>query len=97
MAEDVIRNGSFQNPPDEIPTNSRSKRHTSKVASSTWTELKKRKSPRGDPLAGVLSNEALTEMLRRTMPASDRETEEVTCNDSRRFCRTTRCVGSTFA
>ena len=47
------RNGSFQNPPDEIPTSSHSKRHATKAAaSSTWTELKKRKSPRGDPLAG---------------------------------------------
>ena len=55
MAEDVIssdRNGSFQNPPDEIPTSSRSKRHASKATSSTWTELKKLKTPRGDPLAG---------------------------------------------
>ena len=43
MAEDVIssdRNGSFQNPPDEFPTSSRSKRHASKAASSAWTELK---------------------------------------------------------
>ena len=51
MAEDVIssdRNGSFQNPPDEIPTSSCFKRHASKAASSAWTELKKRKSPRGD-------------------------------------------------
>ena len=94
MAEDVIRNGSFQNPPDEIPTSSRSKRHASKAASSTWTELKKRKSPRG---AVSRCNEALAEMLRRTMPANDRETEEVTCSDSRRFCQTTRCVGSMFA
>ena len=59
MAVDVIssdRNGSFQNPPDEIPTSSCSKRHASKAASSAWTELKKRKSPRsrGDLLAGVV-------------------------------------------
>ena len=55
MAENVIssdRNGTFQNPPDKIPTSSCSKRHASKATSSTWMELKKRKSPRGDPLAG---------------------------------------------
>ena len=53
MAEDVISTDRVQNPPDEIPTSSRSKRHASKAASSTWMELTKRKSPRGDPLAGV--------------------------------------------
>ena len=60
------RNGSFQNPPDEIPR-SRSKRH---ATSSTWTELKKRKSPRGDSLAGG---------MKCWQKNNDRETEKVMC------------------
>ena len=77
MAEDVIssdRTGSFQNPPDEIPTSSRSKRHASKAASSTWTELKKRKSPRR-PLAGV---------MKRLQKCSEEKRQQVTGKRKRR-------------
>ena len=58
MAEGVVcvdGNGSFQNQTDEAATTSRSSRRASKIAESAWTELKKRKSTRGNPKPGGYS------------------------------------------
>jgi len=56
MAEGVVcvdGNGSFQNQTDEAATTSRPSRRASKTAGLAWTELKKRKSPRGNPKAAI--------------------------------------------
>ena len=55
MAEGVAcvdENGSFQNQTDEAAATSRSSRRASKAAVSAWAELKKRKSPQGNPAGG---------------------------------------------
>ena len=76
MAEGVAcvdGNDSFQNQTDEAAATSRSSRRASKAAVSAWAELKKRKSPRGNPAGGYAKRllkqsekSQLKEMQKRT-------------------------------